>query len=90
MSVIPALGRLRQEDYEFEDNLDHIASSSLPELHRETLSQQTNKQTKTKRAVRVRYYIVRTNKFLNGIAGTYTYLSYGNKFSNFEKVKVSI
>jgi hypothetical protein len=37
--IIPALGRLRQEDLEFKASLGFIASSGQPGLHNETLSQ---------------------------------------------------
>jgi hypothetical protein len=39
--VIPALGKLRQKDQEFEASLGYTMSSSQLELHRETLSQKT-------------------------------------------------
>jgi hypothetical protein len=37
--IIPALGRPRQDDHEFEASLGYIENLSQLKLHRETLSQ---------------------------------------------------
>jgi hypothetical protein len=53
ISVIPALGRLRQEDLKLKARLGHIASSRPVWLHGEILPKKQNKQNKT---IFLKYY----------------------------------
>jgi hypothetical protein len=46
MSVLLAIGNLRQEDFKFEAKLGYIGSSRPAWLHNETLSQKNKKQKK--------------------------------------------
>jgi hypothetical protein len=39
MPIIPVLGRLKQEDPEFESSLDYVGVSGQPELYNENLYQ---------------------------------------------------
>jgi hypothetical protein len=48
MFIIPALGRLRQEDGEFEASLGYIASSSLGHIVRICLTKKKKKTLRTK------------------------------------------
>lgn len=45
LSVVPALGRLRQEDQEFKDKLSFVALPDWDRLHSKPRHSQTNKQT---------------------------------------------